>query len=213
MISEDDDKVALVDLDGSAVDYDTEMKKELNKLRYPTEPPVVDRYMDREANEIKEAPHLEARRKLVQAKPGFWRNLPRHPLGFHVIEELRALKFSLHVLTKGPGSSPGAWSEKFEWCKMHLPDADVTVTQNKSLSYGRVLFDDWPPYFIPWLKHRPRGVVVMVAHPWNANMSEILSNAKAIGVESPRIVRYDGTNLEEVRKELHWAYNRPSRGA
>lgn len=209
---QEDDRVALIDLDGTVADYDTAMKSELDVLRSPGEPPVVDRYMDREGQEVREAPHLEKRRKLIQQKPGFWRNLPRHPLGFQVIEEMRALKFTLGVLTKGPGKTPGAWTEKFEWCQLNLPDADVTITQNKARVYGRVLFDDWPDYFVPWLKHRPRGLVISVAQPWNANMSEIVAQAKAMGAESPRIVRYDGTNIEELRAQLHWAYNRPARG-
>jgi 5'-nucleotidase len=209
---QEDDKIALVDLDGTAADYDKTMKAELDRLRAPGEAPVVDRYMDRENNEVREMPHLEARRKLIQAKPGFWRNLPRHPLGFQVIEELRALKFTLGVLTKGPGKTPGAWTEKFEWCQLNFPDADVTVTQNKERVYGRVLVDDWPAYFIPWQFRRPRGLIVCVAQPWNANMDEIRKQAKEANVENLRIVRYDGTNLAELKEQLHWAYNRPARG-
>jgi hypothetical protein len=124
---------------------------------------------------------------------------------------MRALRFTLGMLTKGPGKTPGAWTEKFEWCQANIPDADVTITQNKARVYGRVLFDDWPDYYIPWLVHRPRGLVISVAQPWNANMDEILAAAKKAGVEIPRIIRYDGTNLEELKAQLHWAYNRPSR--
>ena len=212
-MSNEEDKVALVDLDGSIVDYDTVMKQELEKLRSPGEPPVVDRYADRENYEAKELPHLEARRKLIQAKPGFWRTLPRHPLGFEVIDDLRALGFALNVLTKGPGASPNAWTEKYEWCRLNLEDADVTVTQNKALSYGRILVDDWPPYFIPWLRHRPRGLVVCVAQPWNEDMNEIYRAAQKQGVHpQPRIFRYNGANREGLRSELHWAFNRPARG-
>jgi hypothetical protein len=202
-MADEDDKVALVDLDGSIVDYDKVMKQELEKLRHPDEPPVVDRYMNREQVEAKEAPHLEARRKLIQAKPGFWRTLPKHPLGFEIIEDLRHLGFLLHVLTKGPGATAGAWTEKYEWCRDNLPDAEVTVTQNKALSYGRVLVDDWPPYFLPWLKHRPRGQVVCVAQPWNVEY--------ATGSHS-QVFRYDGTNRTELRMRLHQAFNRPARG-
>ncbi len=208
---DEDDKIALIDLDGSIADYDGVMKRELDKLRDPSEPPVKDRYTDRENNEIRETPHLEARRKLIQAKPGFWRNLPRHPLGFQIVEVMRSLKFKLQILTKGPSSTPGAWSEKFEWCKANIPDASVTVTEDKSGSYGRVLLDDWPPYFIPWLKHRTRGVVIMVAQPWNTDMSLFIEQAKGLGILNPRIVRYDGTNLNEVQEQLQWAYSRPAR--
>jgi hypothetical protein len=114
-------------------------------------------------------------------------------------------------LTKGPGATPGAWGEKFEWCRINLIDADVTVTQNKSLSYGRVLLDDWPAYFIPWLKYRPRGLVVCVAQPWNTKIEEYTKQAQELGCKNPRIFRYDGTNREELRTVLQWAANRPAR--
>ena len=100
------------------------------------------------------------------------------------------------MLTKGPLSSPNAWSEKVEWCKEHLPDADVTISQNKALVYGRVLVDDYPPYFLPWLEHRPRGLVVCVAHPWNAEAAH------------PNVIRYTGENLDEVRARLRRAWER-----
>lgn len=205
MNEDKEDKIALIDLDGSICDYDREMKTELSKLRHPDEPKISDRYMD------DESPYMEARRKLVQAKPGFWRALPRHPLGFQIIEEIREIGFIMHVLTKGPKSTPGAWSEKFEWCRHNIPDALVTVTQDKSLSYGRVLVDDYPPYFIPWLKHRPRGLVVCVAQPWNQDMAVIEKEIDRFGLTTNSVVRYDGTNFEEVRQRLDKAFHRKSR--
>jgi hypothetical protein len=186
---EDDDRVALIDLDGTAADYDASMRRELERLRAPDEPPLGERSDD-------EPPHVEARRKLIQRMPGFWRGLPRLAPGFQIIDELRQIGFRLHVLTKGPLSSPNAWTEKVEWCREHLPDADVTISQDKALVYGRVLVDDYPPYFLPWLKHRPRGLVVCVAHPWNE------------GVEHPNVIRYTGDNLPTVRARLERAFAR-----
>jgi hypothetical protein len=122
-----------------------------------------------------------------------------------VVDELRALGFELHVLTKGPRSTPNAWSEKVEWCADHLPDANVTVTGDKSLVYGRVLVDDWPPYFTRWLEARPRGLVVCVAHPWNEGFSPGGPQAHA------NVLRYDGANREELRRRLARAYERGAR--
>jgi 5'-nucleotidase len=93
-----------------------------------------------------------------------------------------------------------AWKEKLEWCREHLDEkTPVTITENKSLTYGRLLFDDWPEYYRPWLKQRPRGLVVALEHPWNKDETH------------PRVVRYDGSNLDEIRKAVQAAYDREDR--
>jgi 5'(3')-deoxyribonucleotidase len=107
-------------------------------------------------------PYLKARRDLIKKQPGFWRNLVPIPEGFAIVEHMRKIGFELHILTKGPHNTTSAWSEKVDWCREFVPDAQVTVTENKSLTYGRVLFDDWPPYIKGWLKRRPRGQVIML---------------------------------------------------
>lgn len=191
------DKVALIDLDGTVADYDAAMGRYMRLLQSPGETAYTDRLSNLDGGG-KEPSHIEARRKLVQQLPGFWRYLPRLALGFEIVDELRTLGFDLHVLTKGPKKTPSAWSEKVEWCQEHLPDVSVTVGSDKSLVYGRVLVDDWPEYFEKWLDVRPRGLVVCVAHPWNADCID------------PRVFRYDGTNREELRRRLTAAYERQS---
>jgi 5'(3')-deoxyribonucleotidase len=198
-MSEDGDRIALIDLDGTVADYDRAMRAAMDSLRAPSEP-------SSETPRDGEPAHIEARRKLIQQKPGFWRNLAPLASGFDVVEELRVLGFELHVLTKGPRSSPNAWSEKVEWCGEHLPDASVTVTGDKSLVYGRVLVDDFPPYFTKWLAVRPRGLVVCVAHPWNVEY--------AVGgaAQHPNVLRYGGPDDRlELRRRLACAYERESR--
>jgi hypothetical protein len=188
---------ALVDLDGTIADYDGAMGNAMCALQAPSEEPCGRRYADSE-----EPPHIEARRKLIQRQPGFWRNLLPLGAGLEVVSELRDVGFSLHVLTKGPSATPSAWSEKVEWCRQHLPDAIVTVTSDKSFVYGRVLVDDYPPYFESWLKVRPRGIVVCVAQPWNTEY------APGGYEEDSRVLRYDGSNVAELRTRLALAYSR-----
>jgi hypothetical protein len=195
-VEDSPDRIALIDLDGSVADYDKIMTEWQNKLKSPEEPPYEGRF-----NQL-EQPHIEARRKLVQNLPGFWRTLPRIDLGFDVVRELRDITFDLHVLTKGPTSSPIAWGEKVQWCQEHLPDASVTVSGDKSLVYGRVLFDDFPPYFTAWLRVRPRGLVVCLAHPWNEEYKV------GGGLHHPQVFRYDGTNRSELRERLRAAHDR-----
>ncbi len=201
-MTEDSDRIALIDLDGTVADYDGSMQRYMRILASPDEP----KYTHRPVLDDDEVPHLRVRRKLVQQLPGFWRQLKPIPLGFEVVDVLRKSGFELHVLTKGPKTTPTAWTEKVEWCAQHLPDVLVTVTSKKSLVYGRVLVDDWPPYFEEWLRVRPRGLIVCVAQPWNEDY------APGGPKEHPNVIRYDGG--VEVRAHLAArifnAYMRPS---
>lgn len=184
-----EDRVALFDLDGTLADYDRAMQREMKKLLSPGEREFV------EWDDVPE--YVEQRRTLVKSQPGFWRTLPRLELGFHVLNAALKIGFETHVLTKGPRVPSAAWSEKFEWCQEHLPpEVEVTVGRKKSLVYGRVLVDDYPPYFLEWLRVRPRGLVVAVAQSWNKD------------VDHPNVVRYDGTNVTQVMEALQRAYDR-----
>lgn len=189
-----EDKIALIDMDGTVADYDGEMSRQLALLSAPGDlPPVRD----------KEPPHILARQKLIKTQPGFWRNLPCLEKGFEVVNILREMSYELHVLTKGPAKTTSAWTEKVEWCREHLYDAMVTITEQKSLVYGRVLVDDFPPYFNSWLAVRPRGIVVCVAQPWNEDF------APGGLFENPQVFRYHGYNdIEKLREILKRAYDR-----
>jgi 5'(3')-deoxyribonucleotidase len=178
--------IALVDLDGTLADFDRVMKAELEKLRSSGE----DSKYDDTAHE--DVPYIKARRRLIKRQPGFWRDLPELPLGFDVLRELRELRFRPHVLSKGPVNVVAAWTEKVDWCRTHVPDLPIILSEDKGLVYGKVLVDDWPPYIRRWIEWRPRGLVIAVAQSWNAT----------IEAESPNIIRYDGTNIERVRDRL-----------
>jgi 5'-nucleotidase len=193
----EDDRIALVDLDGTVADYDKALGEGMRKLQAPNEPPYKDRYSGGV-----EPDYIEARRKVITSVPGFWTGLEKLSLGFEVVEEMEKLGFGIHVLTKGPKKNSLAWMEKNDWCLKHLPEATVTVTGRKSLVYGRVLFDDFPPYFLSWLKVRPRGLVICLAHPWNEGF------AKGGDQAHPNVLRYDGTDLLELREALRRSYER-----
>lgn len=193
-----DPKIALLDLDGTVANYDKTMSAEMALISSPHEDPY-DKYA---ANFGSDQPYLKHRRKLIQNQPGFWRTLEPLPLGFHIVSLLKEIGFSINVLTQGPRKCPSAWHEKYSWCQEHLPNIPVTITQDKSLSYGRVLVDDFSPYFLKWLNHRPRGLVVCVAHEWN----EMFAVGGAAYQDN--IFRYDGSNLAELKERLKLAFDR-----
>ena len=176
--------IALFDLDGTLADYDAAMRRDMRLLQAPSEP-EWERQLDDDPE------YLRERVNLIRRQPGWWENLEKYPPGFEILSEVRALGFQCHVLTKGPATAQSSWTEKLRWCQKHVPDLLVTVTQDKGLVYGKVLVDDWPGYVSRWLEWRPRGLVIMPAHPWNE------------ALEHPNVLRYTGRErLAEVRERL-----------
>ncbi len=177
--------IALVDMDGTLCDYEGAMRRDLEALRAPSEPPLAPDLWTSE-----HLPHMKARMDLVKRQSGWWRELHAIPENFEVLAVMRRLAFDIHILTKGPWRTTSAWSEKVDWCREHVPNASVHISEDKGLVYGKVLMDDYPPYIRRWLEWRPRGQVIMPAWPWNADFSH------------PNVLRYDGTNLDAVSARL-----------
>jgi len=178
----DEPPIALVDLDGTVADYDLAMKESMEPLWAPDE--------ERADLHSWHPPHVRARVNLVRSQPGWWRNLKPLKRGFEIIELLRKHKFRLMVLTQGPKTTNNSWTEKKEWCDEYLEDASVTISQDKGMVYGKLLFDDFPAYATKWLKHRPRGLVIMNEHPWNKDFKH------------PQVVKYSGNNINEVEQRI-----------
>jgi hypothetical protein len=178
--------IALVDMDGTLCDCAGAIAKGFAELRGP--------YEDARDEEKSDPPaHIVARRRLIMSVPGFWRNLERLPLGFHLVEVLRECGFQTHILTKGPSDQSLGWMEKFDWCRRHVPGIPIIMTEDKALVHGAVLVEDWPPYIARWLRTCPRGLVIVPAQPWNTG---------TVAPSSPRLIRYNGTKLDVVRKRL-----------
>lgn len=176
--------VALVDLGDTLCDCSGVLHQELARLRGPGES-AEDEHLQ------PLPPHLEARRRLVMAAPGFWAQLPPLPLGLDLLELLRDEGYAVHVLTKGPHDSPAAWADKVTWCRMHLPGVPVVVTDDKALVRGEVLVDDWLPYVQRWQQRHPRGLAIVPARPWNTGAATL-----------PHCVRYDGRDPSALRAAL-----------
>jgi len=179
--------VALFDLDGTLADFIGGMQKELDKMRGPGEP-VWDIESELQDNEPE---YITARRRCVKNGVGFWRNLLKYKPGFDILDTCMKLNFKINIFSKAPKKQLSAFTEKAEWCEKYMPCSyDISLVQDKSLHYGKVLVDDWPPYIGPWLEHRPRGLVIMPAHKYNESFAR------------PQIIRYDRTNLNKVREAL-----------
>jgi 5'(3')-deoxyribonucleotidase len=174
--------IALFDLDDTLCDYGGAMFESLEKLRSPKEPKT------RLYGNGEQIPYyLEQRMNLIRREEDWWVNLPKLQLGWNILKVAKKLDFKIIILSKGPRRNPVAYSGKKKWIDKNLGyDTDVILTQDKGLVYGRVLVDDFPPYIESWLKHRPRGLVIMSANKRNKNFVH------------PQVIRYDGTNIEEV---------------
>jgi hypothetical protein len=184
-------KVFLFDLDGSLADYNRALLDEMNRLRAPGEPELTS------PAEAWVAEHLKRRAQLITSQPGWWAELKPLENGMTIYRHAREMGFDCQVLTKGPRRWPRAWMEKVEWCQRHLgPDVDVHIVSDKGLVYGVALYDDYPDYVRSWLRHRPRGLVIMPAYPSNADF------------QHPNVVRFDGTNLDAVLRAMRAAYQR-----
>jgi 5'-nucleotidase len=186
------DDIGLFDMDGSLADFDGAMRRDLERLRAPEEPPLpADLWIDDERS------HLRERMRLIKGRPGWWRDLPPVEPGFVVYRAARDLGFNNQILTKGPKLYAAAWAEKLEWCQRHLGDEiDVHVVSDKRIVYGKFLYDDYPDYMLRWLRHRPRGLGIMPVTPSNRDFRH------------PNVLRWDGTNLDAVTRALAFVKNR-----
>lgn len=172
--------VALVDLGDTLCDCAPALRAGLARLRQGR---------DREGDEalVPLPPYLESRRRQVMSAPGFWRELAPRAAGFELLGLLRDAGFRVHVLTKGPYDAPQVWADKVAWCRAHLPDVPVIVTDDKARVHGHVLVDDWLPYVERWQDQWPAGLAIVPAQPWNVQA--------ALG---PRRIRDEGSNRDAV---------------
>lgn len=147
-------KVALVDLDNTLVDLQGQMDSDLHEV------------LGEDIKKISKKT-LESVEYLIKNKFNWWAGLQPLPFGMSIVEELRKIGFEIVICSKGPRRVISAWTQKVQWVQMYVPDANIVLTQDKSLIYGRLLVDDWPEYIKPWLEARPRGIVLMPATRFN----------------------------------------------
>ena len=165
------DNIALLDMDGTVCRWHEQLDHDLNEVLGParkTLPPET----------------LTQIEWLIRRQPGWYLNLEPIPLGIKIAEMLRDIGFTVMVATKATPKATNAWSEKAAWCLKYMPYAKVTVSEDKTLMYGKILVDDYQKFADPWLTRRPRGYVILPDQPWNQ------------GYEHPRVKRV--RTLEEI---------------
>jgi hypothetical protein len=106
------EKVGLFDMDGSLADVDHGLRTELEGMRAPEEPPLIEDLWLLED----EYPHIRTRMGAIKRQPGLWRKLGRIEDGFLILRAAAEIGYRINVLTKGPSARPAAWAEKLEWC-------------------------------------------------------------------------------------------------
>lgn len=185
--------IALVDMDGVLCDYYSALKKDYNKIKSPSDPEF-------EKTNSNSPLYLKNRVDLIRNQQGWWEKLKPLKRGFEILKLLKKLGYEINILTKAPRNAFNANTEKSKWIEKHVgkigKDVFMHISSDKSLAYGRVLIDDYPPYIEPWLKARPRGIVIMPPHPWNKNFKH------------KRVIRYTTKNLKKAKKALIWARDR-----
>lgn len=186
--------IGLFDLDGSLADYEGQLRKDLKNLLSESDLQKFDEIGMWEADKLEPFKSLI---KLIKKQPCWWRSLPLLGNGLAVFELSNKIGFKNHILTKGPKRYPRAWKEKVEWCqKLFGEDIDIHITSDKGMVYGRFLYDDYPDYMSRWLERRPRGLGIM---PVNGTNKDFIH---------PRVIKWDGTNYNEVKEALEQCFKR-----
>jgi len=182
------ENIALFDLDGTLADYDSAILRDYNKIKSPEDPEY--------SRELKKYPYMRARIDMIRNQTNWWYDLDVLDLGYDLYLMAVEVGFKIHILTQGPKSCPNSWGEKLRWVQQKINIEDVTITRDKGLVYGKILVDDYPEYIERWLKWRKNGLVIMPAHDYNKDYKH------------PNVIRYDGTNNDEVKIALKKSLNR-----
>ncbi len=179
------DNLALLDMDGVVADWHGALQRDLKD--------VLGKDLKRLSPRARQRVEW-----LIRGQDGWYLNLKPIPLGLYIEKTLRDIGFTVMIATKATTKTPTAWSEKVKWCTRHLPNVELmTVTGDKTKIYGKILVDDMQKFAEPWLRHRPRGIVIMPDQPWNK------------GYRHPRVYRVKTkTDVKKLRPILTEAYNR-----
>ena len=184
MIEDENQPIALFDLDGTLCDYEKALKNDMEKLQSPREMYAGVPHDNAPA-------YLRNRANLIRSSTEWWANLEKFKLGFDIWSLTKEIGYRQVILTQGPKLNAASWSGKKKWIDINLgTHTDVVITRDKGIVYGKVLVDDFPKYIIKWLRWRPRGLVIMPAQIHNKDFKH------------PQVIRYTGKNFKTVSSAL-----------
>lgn len=176
--------VALFDMDDTLCDTTGQRTREIEKY-LPNEKKFSVDYCSPQCT-----PQIKNLLRTSISQPGWWENLPILQDGFDLYNLIKQEGFETHIISKAPETYPLAWTEKFLWCKKHVPESKITLTLDKSRYDGEILIDDWTHYVDAWLARHPQGKAILPMRPWN------------LSYKHDRAVHYNGQNIEEIRQIL-----------
>lgn len=186
--------IGLFDLDGSLADYEAQLKRDLTKILGEED---LKKFNELGMWKADEQEPFKSLIRLIKNQSNWWKNLPLIGEGLVIFDLSTNIGFKNHILTKGPKHYPQAWKEKVEWCQQLFgKDIDIHITSDKGMVYGKFLYDDYPDYMLCWLKRRPRGLGIMPVNKFNKDFSH------------PRVIKWDGTNYDEVKAALEKCFVR-----
>jgi hypothetical protein len=178
--------IALFDMDDTLFDHNGQLISDLKKTQKTEDPPIT-------ASDVFSLPkYLIERSHQIRGTREWWANLPKFQLGWDIWQIAEELDFKREILTRANLKNPNMWSGKIDCIVKHFGyTIPPTITASlKSRHYGNLLVDDYPQYCLDWLSKRPRGLVIIPAHDYNKNFKH------------SQAIRYDGTNLGQVREAM-----------
>lgn len=164
------DRVVLVDMDNTLVDYDLEFGKRWMQA-HPSN--TLDQIKARQHFELEQnfSADLKPIATEIMSQPGFFISFQPTPYALEAVQEMEAAGLFVFLCT---APSPMQWetcvAEKYGWVRKHLGEdwmKKIVVTRDKTLVKGRVLVDDKPR--VVGAVEKPDWVHVVYDQPYNQN--------------------------------------------
>lgn len=169
------DRVVLVDMDNTLVDYDLEFGKRWMKA-HPSN--TLDQIKSRQHFELELnfSADLKPIATEIMSQPGFFISFQPTPYALEAMQEMEAAGLCVFLCT---APSPMQWetcvAEKYGWVRKHLGEdwmKKIVVTRDKTLVKGKVLVDDKPR--VVGAVEKPDWEHVVYDQPYNQNAEDRL---------------------------------------